>query len=174
MHWDQDLLKKTLDFAAGAHGLQQVPGSGFPYVVHLVKVATEILSVADGTFEVDFALQCALLHDCLEDAGVDALTLRTTFGPRVTDGVQALTKDAALPKAEQMADSLRRIRSQPREVWLVKLADRITNLEPAPPHWSKQKRVSYLAEARAIHQALGSAHVGLAARLEMKMAGYGV
>lgn len=172
MSWDQDLFKRTLDFAAKAHGTQQVPGSGFPYVVHLVKVATEVLRVADGSFEVDFAMQCALLHDSVEDAGVDVELLRREFGARVADGVSALTKDESVAKPERMADCLRRIRAQPREVWLVKLADRITNLEPAPAHWGAEKRAAYLAEAKVICEALGEADAGLAKRMREKIASY--
>ncbi len=48
MHWDQYLFLRALDFAAKAHGPQQVPGSGAPYVVHLAKVASEIAHVAEG------------------------------------------------------------------------------------------------------------------------------
>ncbi len=172
MSWNQDLFKRTLDFAAKAHGTQQVPGSGFPYVVHLVKVATEVLRVADGTFDIDFAMQCALLHDSVEDAGVAVVTLCEEFGARVADGVSALTKDDALPKSERMADSLKRVRAQPREVWLVKLADRITNLEPAPAHWSAEKRAAYRVEAQAIHDALGESNAALAGRIREKLATY--
>ena len=172
MSWNQDLFKRTLDFAAKAHGTQQVPGSGFPYVVHLVKVATEVLRVADGTFDIDFAMQCALLHDSVEDAGVAVVTLRQEFGDRVADGVSALTKDDALPKAERMADSLKRVRGQPKEVWLVKLADRITNLEPAPAHWSAEKRAGYRVEAQAIADALGESNAALASRIREKIARY--
>lgn len=172
MSWNQDLFKKTLDFAAVAHGEQKVPGKPYSYVVHLVKVATEVLCVADGTFDVDLAMQCALLHDSVEDAGVKPETLRAEFGERVAAGVQALTKDDAVPKPERMADSLRRIRLQPREVWMVKLADRITNLEPAPAHWTAEKKEKYRAEAKEIHAALAGAQAGLAARLLQKISEY--
>lgn len=172
MSWDQDLFKRTLDFAAVAHGEQKVPGKPYSYVVHLVKVATEVLRAADGTFDVNLAMQCAVLHDCVEDAGVSAERLRAEFGEAVAAGVQALTKDDAVPKPERMADSLRRIRLQPREVWLVKLADRITNLEPAPADWTVEKRAKYRGEAQQIHDALGEAHAGLAARIRQKIAEY--
>lgn len=171
-HWDQDLFKRALDFAAKAHGAQQVPGSGFPYVVHLTKVASELLCVSDASFDVDLALQCALLHDAMEDAGVTFEALEAAFGPKVAHGVAALTKNDALPKAERMADALARIQLQPREVWMVKLADRITNLEPAPPDWSAEKRRAYREEARRILDSLGSAHAMLAARLQRKIDDY--
>lgn len=172
MSWDQDLFKQALDFAAVAHGEQKVPGKPYSYVVHLVKVATEVLCVADGSFDVDLALQCALLHDSVEDAGVKPEALKARFGERVAAGVQALTKDEAVPREGRMADSLRRIRLQPREVWMVKLADRITNLEPAPAHWSAEKKEKYRAEAREIHDALAGGHAGLASRLREKIDAY--
>lgn len=172
--WDQDLFKRALDFAARAHGAQQVQGSGLPYVVHVAKVATEVLAAAarDPRADCDLALACALLHDTLEDAGVTHDALRAEFGAAVADGVRALTKDAALPKAERMSDSLARIRGQPREVWMVKLADRITNLEPPPRAWSAEKRRAYLAEARLILDALRGASAPLEGRLASKIVEY--
>ena len=55
---------------------------------------------------------------------------------------------------------------------MVKLADRITNLEPAPAHWPAEKRVAYQAEAQVILAALGEAHEGLAKRIREKIADY--
>lgn len=172
MSWNQELFKRTLDFAAKAHGEQKILGSGAPYVVHVVKVASEILNVADGTFDVDFAMQCALLHDCMEDAGVSFVQLQQAFSLKVAEGVHALTKDEKVPRIDRMNDALARIRLQPREVWMVKLADRITNLEPAPPQWSAEKLREYRAEAHVIHDALHEAHDGLAARLTEKIGAY--
>src|SRR5258708_2572005 len=143
--WDQDAYKKALDFAARAHAAQQVPGSGFPYVVHLTKVAAEVMrACAEERIEGSLALQCALLHDTIEDASVTRAQSEEAFGPAVAAGVDALTKRESLPKEERMADSLARIRAQPREVAMVKLADRITNLEPPPPKWTVEKRTAYL------------------------------
>jgi (p)ppGpp synthase/HD superfamily hydrolase len=55
---------------------------------------------------------------------------------------------------------------------MVKLADRITNLEPPPDTWSHDKRRAYLDEAALIRDALGEASAHLARRLEAKMADY--
>lgn len=173
MNWNQELFKKAIDFAAKAHGDQKIIGSGAPYVVHVVKVATEVLCVADGSFDVDLAMQCALLHDCVEDAGVTWGELERTFGKRVADGVQALTKDEKIPRIDRMVDALQRILAQPREVAMVKLADRITNMEPPPPQWSPEKVREYREEANLIHDTLKDAHPGLAQRLQEKIAVYG-
>ncbi len=173
MSWNQDLFKRTLDFAALAHGEQKCKGSGCPYVVHVMKVASEVLHAADGTFDLDFAMQCALLHDTIEDTAVTHDELQREFGARVADGVLALSKNRKLPDEQRMPDVLDRIRKQPREVWLVKLADRITNLEPPPPQWSAAKVAEYREEARVIYDALHEAHAGLAARFREKLSTYG-
>lgn len=50
----------------------------------------------------------------------------------VAGGALALTKDENIAdKTEKIADSLHRIKLQPRESWMVKLADRVTNLPSA-------------------------------------------
>jgi len=174
--FSQDLFKCALDFAARAHGAQKVPGSGFPYVVHVAKVAMEVLAATEGEPKLDrnLGVVCALLHDSVEDganrtAASETLgRIRATFGDAVADGVLALTKNAVLPQSERMADSLRRIKEQPLEVWLVKLADRITNLEPPPPDWT----VGRLKEAKVIFETLGDASALLRRRFEQKLCEY--
>jgi (p)ppGpp synthase/HD superfamily hydrolase len=174
--WDPDRYKKALDFAARAHGEQLVPGSGFPYVVHLAKVAAETMAacVDDASLDADLAIACAVLHDCVEDAGITVPEIARTFGTPVAAGVAALTKDDGLPKEQRMQDSLERLQQQPREVRLVKLADRITNLEPAPPQWSAEKRAKYREEAKAILAALQGSSPLLEARLAAKIEAYEV
>lgn len=175
MPWDPDRYQRTLAFAAAAHGEQRLPDSTIPYVVHLADVAMEVMTAAAGDPRIDanLAIQCALLHDTVEDAGVTADDLRARFGEDVARGVLALTKDARLPKAQRMADSLRRIAAEPREIAMVKLGDRITNLQPPPRSWTAEKIAAYREEARQILAALGPAHAGLAARLRGKIEAYG-
>lgn len=172
--WNADRYVKTLDFATRVHGDQKIPGSTAPYVVHLVKVAAEVQHAwaHSRDFDADLAVTCALLHDSVEDAGVTVEQLEAEFGKAVAAGVSALTKNGALPKPEQMGDSLERLQAQPKDVQLVKLADRITNLEEPPHYWTKEKRLAYRDEAKVILDALGSAHAGLAQRLEARRAAY--
>lgn len=51
---------------------------------------------------------------------------------------------------------------------MVKMADRITNLQPPPKHWTPEKISRYREEACQIHQALKGACSYLAARLQEK------
>ena len=170
MNWNPDLYVRTLNFAAAAHGRQEVPGNGHPYVVHLAMVCAEVLR-APG-LDTDFALQCALLHDTLEDTAITADEILLAFGPEVLAGVKALTKRADLPKEAAMQDSLRRILECPPEVAAVKLADRITNLQPPPSYWSGEKRQAYMDEACLIHQHLAPRCPVLGERLETRIKAY--
>lgn len=170
----QDAWLAAWKFAAAAHRNQKIPGQDLPYVVHLGAVAMEVM-VAHQQVEFKrpvLALQCALLHDVLEDTDADESGIVLKFGPDVTAGVRALTKHAALMKSDAMADSLQRIQLQPFEVWAVKLADRITNLGPPPPHWTETKIASYRSEAQVILDALRESHEPLALRLADRILRY--
>lgn len=172
--WSPDLYARALRYAGERHGGQVVPDSQLPYVVHVCMVAAEVkAALARERFrQPDLAVQCSLLHDTLEDTATTYEDLLAEFGPEVAGGVRALTKDPALPKAERMRDSLRRIQEAPREVWIVKLADRITNLQPPPSSWDAAKRTAYCEQAKDICSALGSASAFLRARMEAKIEAY--
>ncbi|MEM9266100.1 MAG: HD domain-containing protein [Cyanobacteria bacterium P01_F01_bin.13] len=173
--WTPDRYTQAWNFAADAHRGQRVPGTERPYINHLGNVAMEVMRAIAVTPTVqrpDLAVQCALLHDTIEDTAVTYEMVVAEFGPEVAAGVLALSKDLALPKAEQMADSLQRIRQQSGEVWMVKLADRISNLQPPPRHWNQEKIQRYKAEAEMILEALGEANDWLAGRLAKKIVTY--
>lgn len=171
----QDHYIKAYRFAALAHNGQTVPDTDIPYLMHLSLVSMEVIAsfAAEPARDGALAVQCALLHDVIEDTAITYEQVLSAFGQSVAAGVLALTKDADLPtKQEQMADSLRRIREQPHEVWMVKLADRITNLQPPPSYWTLEKKIKYQAEAVTILDALGEASTFLAERLRGKIDAY--
>ncbi len=171
----QDVYQRAMKFAGGKHARQQVPGTEANYLLHLSNVAMEVLlaHAAKPNFDLDFAVQIAILHDTLEDTATDALELENEFGKRVAAAVQALTKDSRLSsKPKRMQDSLYRINQLEREVGIVKLADRITNLQAPPKHWSQEKIAGYRDEARLIVQSLADKNDYLERRLEQKIIAY--
>ncbi len=182
--WSQEAFDEALFFAARAHAaeLQTFPGTDLPYLCHVVLVAQEVMAAlaVEDHEDGDLALRCALLHDTIEDTAVTHGELAAAFGGAVADGVDALSKreaasegaEGAERKQRMMADSLRRIGGQPRAVWMVKLADRVSNLRAPPHYWSPDKRARYREEARQILDALGEASPYLAARLEARIASY--
>lgn len=169
-----DRYVETMRFAAERHHAQKEPGHELPYLVHVVSVAAEVIAALPTTMlaDPDLAVTCALLHDTVEDTQTTLDEITAKFGAAVAAGVAALTKNTTLPKPEQMADSLRRIREQPREVAVVKLADRITNLSKPPHYWAKEKCAGYRIEAIAIADALGYANASLDARLRARIEAY--
>ena len=177
MPWSPDAYTQALHFAAHAHRGQTVPGSKMPYLAHVCNVAMEVMtaiaSANDGVAHPDLAVQCGLLHDVIEDTDVTCEQIEAAFGDAVAQGVAALSKNDRLEnKAEKMADSLQRIKEQPKEIWMVKLADRITNLQPPPHYWKARKIRDYHAEAKGIYEALGEANAMLASRLSAKIEDY--
>lgn len=173
----QTLYQQAIKFATAKHVEvgQNVPGTDLPYVVHLSNVAMEVIMAANNTrdFDLGFAVQVALLHDTIEDPSATFEEIENEFSTGIAEAVSALTKVNTLPKEQRMADSLERIKKLKPEVWAVKLADRITNLQPPPPHWDKQKIAKYYMEAKIILHELKDGNNYLAKRLEGKIAAYG-
>jgi len=174
--WDQDVYLKTLLFAGKAHIGQKVPGTDLSYVVHITNVAMEVASALTHTNEqkidVTLAVQCALLHDTIEDTAVTYEEIKSIFGEQVANGVLALTKNTELPKAEQMQDSLQRIVEQGAAIRIVKMADRINNMQPPPLYWTLEKKQGYHKEAQFILEQLGGVHSYIEERLAQKIINY--
>lgn len=172
----QKLYQEAIKFASAKHAEkgQKVPGTNLPYDVHISNVAMEILIAGFNTpgFNLAFAVQVALLHDTIEDTATDFNELEQKFGIDVAKAVSALSKNEDLPKDQQMEDSLNRIKALQLEVWSVKLADRITNLQPPPSHWDNAKKIKYHKEAQSILVALSSGNPYLASRLSAKLKEY--
>lgn len=174
--WSQESYIKAYRFAAEAHQGQCFPGTDLPYLVHLSFVSMEIMTCLDveKKHNGDFAVQTALLHDVLEDTQVTYREIAQVFGNKIAEAVLALTKNTSLDKEAQMLDSLERIKSQPDEVWMVKMADRISNLGPPPKYWTKERISKYREEALQIHKALSTASDYLSLRLIEKTERYKV
>lgn len=172
----QSLYQKAILFATQKHVEQNqtVPGTNLPYVVHLSNVAMEVIIASFHTenFNLDYAVQVALLHDTIEDTSTEFEEIEEKFGLQIAKAVAALTKNSDLPKEEQMPDTLERIKDQPLEIWAIKLGDRITNLQAPPSDWSKEKKEKYYKESKTILKELKEGNAFLARRLEMKIREY--
>jgi (p)ppGpp synthase/HD superfamily hydrolase len=144
------------------------------YINHIGSVVFEVFYALQhtDTFDGELAITCAFLHDTVEDTEFTEEQLTELYGKRIAAGVLALTKNSALPKEQRMADSLQRIRLQPKEVWAVKMADRICNLYKPPYYWDDEKKKSYMEEARQVHAQLHEGNAYLANRLLSKIEQY--
>jgi guanosine-3',5'-bis(diphosphate) 3'-pyrophosphohydrolase len=173
----QKIYQQAIVFATERHAQknQKIPGTDLPYVVHLSNVAMELFvaSSANDQLNLEFAVQVALLHDLIEDTDTTCEEIEARFGVEIMRAVKALTKNKALPKDQQLPDSIARIKKLQPDVWAVKLADRITNLQPPPSHWDNEKRIQYQREARMILNELKQGNDYLANRLKLEIEKYG-
>ena len=161
--WNNENVYKALFFATEKHKYQlmKYPES-VPYSAHFTGVMLTALKYALLMNEkIDFELLCsvALLHDTIEDCDVSYETIKDKFGESIANGVLALSKskDQSIDKEKRMKDSIKRIKKQPKEIALVKLADRLFNVRCTVPTWSKEKSLQYKAEAQMICDELGYA-----------------
>ena len=181
-NWSQEAYIRAYTYAAIAHNGQQVPGTDLPYLMHVSLVAMEVMAalVVEPVNNPNLAIQCALLHDTIEDTDTVYDDINAHFGKDVADGVLALTIDETIGSGQnkferrwlQLEDYLRRIKMQPPEIWMVKMADRITNLQPPPEHWTAEMIERYLQGAKRIHTALAPASKFLGSRLLQKINHY--
>ncbi|MGH1339049.1 MAG: HD domain-containing protein [Aureispira sp.] len=177
--WSIEKLQEVWQLASELHNGQKYAspkkGQKVEYLNHIGSVTFEVLAATqlDASLDADLALHCAVLHDTIEDTSQSYEGLEERFGKAIAQGVLALTKNESLPtKTAQMQDSLTRIRQQPKEVWAVKMADRICNLQEPPHYWSREKRVAYQQEAQLIYTQLHLGNLYLAQRLQEKIAAY--
>jgi (p)ppGpp synthase/HD superfamily hydrolase len=174
LSWSQETYIKAYQFAAHAHDGQSVTGTSLPYIMHPTLVCMEIMAafMVEDVSNPDLAIQSALLHDVIEDTQVTYQQLKTEFGIDIADGVQSLSKNKELDKRDQIPESLARIKQQPKEIWMVKLADRIDNLRKPPSDWTKEEIRDYRNGAIQIHAELNSASPFLANRLQEMIGRY--
>lgn len=172
-YFDIDLYKQNLAIALTAHKDQLTP-TGLPYSYHVLSVTTEIINILPEEIiffdEANIAISCALFHDIIEDTDFDLF--KHIKSDLIKEGVLALTKNNSLPKNERMIDSIRRLQKLPACIQMVKLADRITNLDPPPSSWNQNKIKSYLDEAKLINSSLGSPSGVLNLKLADKIENY--
>jgi (p)ppGpp synthase/HD superfamily hydrolase len=174
--FSQESYVEVLTYAALVHKEQKTP-KGLPYLAHIACVAMEVINACEKSSmseeKANLAVSCAILHDVIEDTDITYDDLYVKFGAEIADGVEALTKDKSLnSKQEQMRDSIERLLTQPYEVQMVKLADRITNLSTPPNHWDNDKIKFYLKESSLILSCLKNSNIYLAKRLEEKIENY--
>jgi len=170
----QSSFQAAIRFAGERHGDQKMPSSNASYLVHLASVAMEVIFAAPQStdFDLEFAVPVALLHDVIEDTPTTLEEVRGHFSEPVAEAVLALTKNELLPANEQIPDSLKRIKNLQKEVWAVKLADRISNMQKPPSSWPTEKRKEYQQVARLILKELQGGNPYLEDRLALLIEKY--
>lgn len=119
-------VAEVREFAEFVHGDQTY--GDHPYVAHLDAVAAVLSEWGFGGFELQAS---AYLHDVIEDADVDHGHLSALVTPGVADIVWACTGEGET-RDERMAAIYAKVARNGRAA-VVKLADRVANLEASEP-----------------------------------------
>lgn len=138
---DVQKIKEAFRFSDEAH-LGQFRRSGAPYITHPLAVA-EILTEwrLDGA-----AIQAALLHDVIEDCGIEQSQLIQNFGSTVADlvdGVSKLDRLQFTSTEHAQAENFRKMllaMARDVRVMLIKLADRLHNMRTLGAVDSERRR----------------------------------
>ncbi|SFU49185.1 RelA/SpoT family protein [Halomonas korlensis] len=122
-------VRRAFYYAEQAHDGQR-RRSGEPYVTHPLAVANILANM-----HMDHqSLMAAMLHDVIEDTGIDKEALAEQFGKPVAelvDGVSKLTQITFEDKAVAQAENFQKMvlaMSRDIRVIIVKLADRLHNM----------------------------------------------
>jgi (p)ppGpp synthase/HD superfamily hydrolase len=123
-------FEDALIFALAAHAGQLRKGTEIPYASHLLAVASIVIDYGGNE---DEAI-AALLHDCVEDRGVDPGQIRACFGDEVADIVVACS-DSLEKDPRHKADwrvrkeaYLKHLKTDSPPMLLVSAADKLHNV----------------------------------------------
>ena len=153
---DEDAINRAYVFATKYHGSQK-RASGDPYFSHPVEVAGILTDL-----KLDHnSIITALLHDVVEDTEASLETVEKAFGThiaRLVDGVTKLTRLELQSEESKYAENFRKLvlaMSDDIRVLLVKLADRLHNMQTLKYIKKEEKRRRIARETMDIYAPLG-------------------
>jgi GTP diphosphokinase / guanosine-3',5'-bis(diphosphate) 3'-diphosphatase len=158
---DEDLINRAYVFSMKAHGHQQ-RASGDPYFTHPLEVAGILARLKLDTA----TIATALLHDTVEDTLATLEEIESLFGKEVAflvDGVTKLSHLETLSDQAKQAEKFRKLliaMSADIRVLLIKLADRLHNMETLHHIPSEEKRRRIAKETMDIYVPLAE-RIGL-------------
>ena len=122
---DFGLINKAIYFAKKYHD-GQLRKSGEPFYSHPLEVA---YMISDYNLKTD-VIVASILHDIIEDTEVTVEMIQGSFGKRIAEMVDSLTRDrpdgTKLTIEEVLNDSYKK---KEKEVLLIKLFDRLHNMQ---------------------------------------------
>ena len=152
---DEDALNRAYVFSMKAHGAQ-TRASGDPYFSHPLEVAGILTGLKlDGA-----SIMTALLHDTVEDTDTSIDDIEQLFGKdvaRLVDGVTKLSRLELQSEQSKHAENFRKLvlaMSEDIRVLLVKLADRLHNMQTLHHMGDPEKRKRIARETMEIYAPL--------------------
>lgn len=144
-------IQKAFDYAKKYHN-DEKRLSGEVYIIHPIKVMEFLLELTPDVV----SLQVALLHDVIEDTPATYEEVKQEFWNEVADLCVALEKVAKVKYRgeERSIETLKKTflaMGQDLRVILIKLADRVHNIQTLHYHPAKQKRQRIAEETLKVY-----------------------
>jgi len=164
MSSDLTLIIKAVNFAAAKHrGQSRKDEENTPYINHPISLAN-LLVHEGGVTDINI-IMTALLHDTIEDTDATADEIEALFGATIKDFVLEVSDDKSLPSPERKRLQIAHASSCSYEARLVKLADKICNLQDMqtrpPVKWSLLRKQEYFDWASEVIDQLRGTHAEL-------------
>lgn len=160
----QNVILRAAHFARHAHAGQRRKYQDQPYIYHPARVAGRMALHPEAT---EALVAAAFLHDVVEDTPHSLDEIEEHFGPEIARLVDELTEASlgmAAPRSVRMQVDREHYARVSREAKLLKLLDRIDNLESieqAPVNFVHK----YCQESRLLAEVIGDADAELKAEL---------
>lgn len=131
----EKLLNNAYLFAKEAHAGQKRKNGG-DYSLHLEREGIMLYSWG----VTNPIIAAGALHDIVEDRNITLSEIRDRFGERVAFLVDGVTKVEDDATGQRTLEKIAQYSAKDLGVLLIKLADRIDNLEsPAPLEWKRER-----------------------------------
>lgn len=162
------MIEDAIQFAEKAHEGQFRKGTRRPYIVHPMEVSEIVKTMTD-----DEEMICAaILHDTIEDcAGVTEETLQHLFGSRVAALVAGESEDKSRSWEERKGATIRHLKSAPRELQVIALADKLSNMRDIDRDYPVLGEGLWMRFRMQSKQAIGWYYKGIKEALEDKFRG---
>lgn len=159
--YNLEKILHALDLGEKLHS-SQLRKSGEPYFIHPLSVALMIAELDLG----EEAIIAAILHDTIEDCGVDFSFIEKEFGNKIASLVEGVTKvasitDSSLKRYAEL-ETLRKFiiaSSKDIRVLLIKLADRLHNMRTVSA-LKPEKQIIYAEETLKVYVPLAE-YIGI-------------
>lgn len=138
------LVTDATIFAAQQHDGMLRKGTDLPYIVH----PAEVMAIASALTSDPEILAAAVMHDVIEDCGVTESELAARFGSRVAHLVMSETQLASGDPRKtwdaRKQEALSRIAKGGRDVKLIALSDKLSNMRAIHRDYDRDKDGMFL------------------------------
>ena len=162
------MIDKAIEFATRAHRGQFRKGTRRPYIVHPIEVGDIVCSMTTD----EEVISAAYLHDTIEDCeGVTEEVISREFSERVAKLVAQESEDKSKTWVERKSTTIRHLKTAPRAVQMIALADKLSNIRDIDREYPKVGEEFWNRFRMKSKAAMGWYYIGVKDALQEDFAG---